>query len=196
MTFLVLASKSPRRASLLAALGWKFRIVDPEILEHNGAGEEPHETCKRLALEKARSISGRFPEEVVVGADTIVVLKGNVLGKPRDDEESFKMINGLSGRCHEVMTGVAVCQGDRCLCAVERTTVSFRPLSFREIEAYVATGEGKDKAGAYAIQGKGSLLVSRIDGCYFNVVGLPLYRLSLLLGELGISLSRHWEEFK
>jgi septum formation protein len=196
MNSLVLASKSPRRESLLSALGWKFRIVDPEIRENNGIEETPRDTCMRLAIEKAGTVSRRFPQDIVIGADTIVVLEGKALGKPKDDGESIEMIRCLSGRCHEVMTGIAVCKGDCCLVDVETTKVSFRPLSSREIEAYVATGEGKDKAGAYAIQGKGSLLVSKIDGCYFNVVGLPLYRLSLLLGRLEISLSRQWEGFE
>lgn len=196
MNSLVLASKSPRRESLLSVLGWKFRIVDPEIREKNGIEETPRDTCMRLAIEKAGAVSRRFPKDIVIGADTMVVLEGKALGKPRDDGESLEMIRCLSGRCHEVMTGIAVFKGDCCLVDVETTKVSFRPLSSREIEAYVATGEGKDKAGAYAIQGKGSLLVSKIDGCYFNVVGLPLYRLSLLLGRLEISLPRQWEGFE
>lgn len=196
MNSLVLASKSPRRESLLSVLGWKFRIVDPEIMEKNGIEEAPRDACRRLAIEKARAVSRRFPEDIVIGADTMVVLEGKGLGKPRDDGESLEMIRCLSGRGHEVMTGIAVCRGDCCLVDAETTKVSFRSLSSREIEAYVATGEGKDKAGAYAIQGKGSLLVSKIDGCYFNVVGLPLYRLSLLLGRLEISLSLQWEGFE
>ena len=196
MNSLVLASKSPRRKSLLSALGWKFRIIDPEIREKNGIGETPQETCVRLAVEKAGAVSKRFPEDIVIGADTMVVLEGKAFGKPQDDVESLEMIRCLSGRCHEVMTGIAVCKGDRCLGDFETTRVSFRLLSVLEIEAYVATGEGKDKAGAYAIQGKGSLLISKIDGCYFNVVGLPLHRLSLLLGRFDISLSRQWEGFE
>lgn len=196
MNSLVLASKSPRRESLLSALGWKLKIVDPGIRERNGIEETPRDTCMRLAVEKAGAVSRRFPEDIVIGADTMVVLEGKAFGKPQDDVESIEMIRCLSGRCHEVMTGIAVCKGDCCLVDVETTKVSFRPLSSREIEAYVATGEGKDKAGAYAIQGKGSLLVSKIDGCYFNVVGLPLYRLSLLLGRLEISLPRQWEGFE
>lgn len=196
MNPLVLASTSPRRESLLSALGWNFRVVDPAISEKNGSGETPQTTCRRLALEKARAVSQKFPGEVVVGADTIVVLEGKTLGKPLDDQESLEMIQALSGRWHEVMTGIAVCLGNRCLDDVEVTRVSFRPLSPREIEAYIATGEGRDKAGAYAIQGKGSLLVSKIDGCYFNVVGLPLFRLGLLLEQMGFPLFQQWRESK
>jgi septum formation protein len=196
MNSLVLASKSPRRKSLLFKLGWNFRVADPGVSEESANGEPPQSTCRRLALQKAQAVLKRYPEDIVVGADTIVVLEGKVMGKPRDDLESFEMIRELSGRCHEVMTGIAVCRGDHCIDGVEITRVSFRALSPREIEAYVATGEGRDKAGAYAIQGKGSLLVSRIEGCYFNVVGLPLHRLSLILAQFGLSLSRQWEEFK
>ena len=196
MTSLVLASKSPRRKSLLFKLGWNFRVADPGVSEESASGEPPQSTCRRLALQKAQAVLKRYPDDIVVGADTIVVLEGKVMGKPRDDLESFEMIRELSGRCHEVMTGIAVCGGDHCIDDVEVTRVSFRALSPREIEAYVVTGEGRDKAGAYAIQGKGSLLVSRIEGCYFNVVGLPLHRLSLILAQFGLSLSRQWEEFK
>jgi len=190
----VLASQSPRRKELLWQLGWKFRIVEPGIEEKAIPGEKPEEFCRRLALEKARAITGKFPEDIVIAADTIVVVDGEIMGKPRDEEECGVMLRALSGRTHEVMTGVAVCSGPQCLADVETTRVSFRVLSETEIEAYIRTGEGKDKAGAYGIQGRGALLVSSIDGCYFNVVGLPLHRLSLILGELGISLTRQWEE--
>ncbi|MFA0888589.1 MAG: nucleoside triphosphate pyrophosphatase [Synergistales bacterium] len=196
MTSLVLASISPRRKSLLTALGWKFHVVDPAVGETNGDGELPKDLCRRLAMEKARAVSLKYPGELVIGADTIVALEGEPLGKPKDEKEALKMIRSLSGRCHDVMTGIAVCQKDRCLVDVEVTRVKFRPLSSCEIGAYVSTGEGRDKAGAYAIQGKGALLVSEIQGCYFNVVGLPLYRLSLLIDRFGIPLSRQWEEFR
>lgn len=196
MTSLVLASKSPRRRRLLSALGWNFRVVDPAVGERNGEGELPVDLCRRLALEKARAVSLKCPDNLVLGADTIVALDGVALGKPKDDGEAVEMIRRLSGRSHDVMTGIAVCRSDRRLVDVEVTRVSFRALADSEIKAYVSTGEGRDKAGAYAIQGKGSLLVSEIRGCYFNVVGLPLYRLSLLIDRFGIPLSRQWEEFK
>jgi septum formation protein len=190
---LVLASKSPRRETLLSTLGWKFRIVDPGVEERHLAGESPEKACRRLAIEKARAVSGRFPGNLVIGADTIVVHQGKILGKPKDAPEAFEMLRSLSGSRHEVMTGVALCHGGLCIDEVEKTLVSFRPLSDEEIAAYVATGEGRDKAGAYAIQGRGALLVSGISGCYFNVVGLPLFRLSLLLERFGVPLSRQWE---
>ena len=193
MKAFVLASQSPRRKELLRQLGWKFRIVEPGIEEKTILGEKPEEFCRRLALEKARAVTGKSPEDIVIAADTIVVVDGEIMGKPRDEEECGFMLRTLSGRTHEVMTGVAVCSGLHCLADVETTRVSFRALSETEIDAYIGTGEGKDKAGAYGIQGRGALLVSSIEGCYFNVVGLPLHRLSLILGELGIPLARQWE---
>ena len=189
----VLASQSPRRKELLRQLGWDFRVVEPEIEEKAIQGEKPGEFCRRLALDKARAVTGKFPDDIVIAADTIVVLDGEIMGKPNDEGECRAMLGALSGRSHEVMTGVAACSGPRWLAGVETTRVSFRGLSEPEIDAYIATGEGKDKAGAYGIQGRGALLVSSIEGCYFNVVGLPLHRLSLILGELGISLARQWE---
>lgn len=193
MNSLVLASKSPRRETLLSALGWKFRIVDPKVVEFHLPGEPPEKTCRRLAIEKARAVSQRFPESFVIGADTIVVHEGKILGKPKDDTEAAEMIRALSGRTHEVITGIALWKREGCLDDIEVTRVTFRPLSEGEIAAYVATGEGRDKAGGYAIQGRGALLVSGISGCYFNVVGLPLHRLSLLLERFGVPLARQWE---
>jgi len=193
MNPLLLASKSPRREALLSALGWKFRIVDPGVAEVHLPGEPPGKTCRRLALEKAKSVSERYPESFVIAADTIVVHEGKILGKPSDDAEAAAMLRVLSGSTHEVMTGIALCLGGTCLEDVEVTQVSFRSLSEEEIAAYVSTGEGKDKAGAYAIQGLGALLVSGISGCYFNVVGLPLHRLSLMLERFKVPLIRQWE---
>lgn len=193
MNSFVLASKSPRRENLLSALGWKFRIVDPKVVERHFPGELPEKTCRRLAIEKARAVSQMHPESFVIGADTIVVHEGKILGKPKDDAEAAEMIRTLSGSTHEVVTGIALWRRGDCLDDIEVTRVSFRPLSEEEIEAYVATGEGRDKAGAYAIQGRGALLVSGISGCYFNVVGLPLHRLSLMLERFGVPLARQWE---
>lgn len=156
-------------------------------------GEDPPVACQRLALEKAGAVSKQFPADVVIGADTVVVLDGKAMGKPRDAEHCREMIRRLSRRSHEVMTGIAVCRGDRCISDLERTLVHFRSLSDEEIDAYVATGEGLDKAGGYGIQGRGALLVSSIEGCYFNVVGLPLQRLSRILGQFGFSLKSQWE---
>lgn len=192
---LLLASGSPRRRALLAELGWNFECRSPDVDESPLSGEAPEALCERLARLKAESLDAR-EGVLVLAADTIVVVDGRILGKPADLEEGRKMLARLQGREHEVLTGLALRWAGRTVSAVERTTVRFRHLSAGEIAAYIATGEGTDKAGSYAIQGKGALLVSAIDGDYFNVVGLPLCRLGMLLGTLGLDLERLWAGFR
>lgn len=189
---LVLASGSPRRRALLAELGWRFECVSPDVDESPLSGESPEALCERLARAKAESLQDTRAGAMVLAADTIVVVDGRILGKPADPEEGRRMLALLQGREHEVMTGVALRSSGRTVSAVERTRVRFRPLTAAEIAAYVATGEGADKAGSYAIQGGGSLLVSSIEGDYFNVVGLPLCRLGRLMESVGLSLERLW----
>ncbi len=188
---ILLASGSPRRRALLAALGWRFEWTAPRVDESPLPGEAPEALCERLARLKAEA-----PEVgegvLVLAADTIVVVDGRVLGKPADLGESRNMLARLQGRRHEVLTGVALRWNGRTASAVERTEVCFRSLTPGEVAAYAATGEGMDKAGSYAIQGRGALLVSGIDGDYFNVVGLPLCRLGMLLESVGLSLERLW----
>ncbi|MDR2527962.1 MAG: Maf family protein [Synergistaceae bacterium] len=188
----VLASGSPRRRELLTALGWGFRAVVPQIDETPRPGEAPEALCARLARMKADSVAIREGNALVIAADTVVVMNRDILGKPRDKSEGLKMILSLQGRTHEVLTGLSLRWRKRALDAVERTRVTFRPLNETAARAYAATGEGMDKAGAYAIQGKGSLLVSSIKGDYFNVVGLPLCKLGAMVGELGLSLPSLW----
>ena len=189
---LCLASGSPRRRALLHDLGWEFETVSPDVDESPLPGETPESLCERLARLKAEAGAQQIPgaETLVLAADTIVVVDGRVLGKPSDREEACAMLRLLQGRAHEVMTGVALCWRGQLLSGVERTAVHFRPLTEREVRAYAATGEGDDKAGAYAIQGKGALLVSAIEGDYFNVVGLPLCRLGRMMEDLGLELER------
>lgn len=190
---LVLASSSPRRQAFLRDLGWDFHIEPSNIDESYILGETPEEMALRLAVSKALDVWRRSRENWVIGADTIVVIDGTVLGKPADEEEAKRMIRMLQGRTHTVMTGAAVVRPDGgMLSCVEKTDVTFRSMTEDEAEAYVEQGESMDKAGAYAIQGKGMLLVERVDGCYFNVVGLPLERLSRMLAELGWPLSEQW----
>mgnify|MGYP000871216038 FL=1 len=188
---ILLASGSPRRRALLADLDWRFEWTAPRVDESPLPGEAPEALCERLACLKAEA-----PEVgegvLVLAADTIVVVDGRVLGKPADLLESRNMLARLQGRRHEVLTGVALRWNGRTASAVERTEVCFRPLTPGEVAAYAATGEGMDKAGSYAIQGRGALLVSGIDGDYFNVVGLPLCRLGMLLESVGLSLERLW----
>jgi septum formation protein len=189
---LILASGSPRRRELLAALGWPFTVCVPQVDEGLLPGEGAEVACERLARTKGRSVASLFPSSWVVAADTLVVVDGTVLGKPRTDRSSLEMLRMLQGRSHWVLTGVAVCAAGRTESAVERTRVTFRPLSEEDMAAYVESGEGDDKAGAYAIQGLGSLMVSSIEGDYFNVVGLPMCRLGRIFEALGRPLAEQW----
>ena len=190
---IILASGSPRRRELLAGLGWNFEVIPPQVDEKKIDGEPPAELVKRLAEEKASSVASRFLGNWVLGADTVVALEGRILGKPNSEGEAAEMIAELSGRTHSVFTGVALIAPDgRKLINAEETRVTFRPLEKEDILAYIALGESMDKAGAYAIQERGTLLAERIDGCYFNVVGLPLFRVSQMFAEMGIELSEQW----
>ena len=190
---IILASGSPRRRELLAGLGWNFEVIPPQVDEKKIDGEPPAELVKRLAEEKASSVASRFLGNWVLGADTVVALEGRILGKPNSEGEAAEMIAELSGRTHSVFTGVALIAPDgRKLINAEETRVTFRPLEKEDILAYIALGESMDKAGAYAIQERGTLLAERIDGCYFNVVGLPIFRVSQMFAEMGIALSEQW----
>jgi septum formation protein len=182
---LVLASKSPRRAELLRRLGLEFRIVAAEVDESYVDHEMPADHAERLAREKAITIARQESGALVIGCDTIVIIDSDVLGKPRDKDEALRMLLRLAGRDHEVITGVAVASGERMYSAIERVRVRFRSLGRSECEAYVATGEPMDKAGAYGIQGFGSALVDSIEGDYFAVVGLPVSRTLQLLNRAG-----------
>ena len=190
---IILASGSPRRRELLAGLGWNFEVIPPQVDEKKIYGEPPAELVKLLAEEKASSVASRFLGNWVLGADMVVALEGRILGKPNSEGEAAEMIAELSGRTHSVFTGVALIAPDgRKLINAEETRVTFRPLEKEDILAYIALGESMDKAGAYAIQERGTLLAERIDGCYFNVVGLPLFRVSQMFAEMGIALSEQW----
>lgn len=173
---LVLASASPRRRELLASLGLDFEIQIPNIDETPRPGEAPRMFAERLALEKAEAIPADTAT-ILISADTIVVQGHVILGKPRNEEEAFSMLEGLSGQSHEVITGVCVKQGKRTEVFSVVTNVEFRPLTKYEITAYIASGDPMDKAGAYAIQGGAAHMVRAISGSYTNVVGLPLCEL-------------------
>lgn len=188
---LILASASPRRAELLRRLGLDFLVVPSRCRETVlASASSPAEAVLCAARAKAEEVSRRYPEALVIAADTIVACSGRLLGKPRDAEEAREMLRLLSGRWHEVWTGVVVCHRASGRSAEEAvlTRVCFRDLTEAEIEGYIATGEPFDKAGSYAIQGYGGLLVERIEGCYTNVVGLPLTRLALMLRGFGVEL--------
>lgn len=181
---LVLASGSPRRREILAALGLTFTVRLPDPEETIVPGESPESAVLRLAEQKADSVSVA-PSELVLAADTVVVLDGDLLGKPVDDREAIEMLMRLGGRSHEVFTGLALRVERRTVSMVTRTEVTFRSFDRVECEAYVATGEPLDKAGAYGIQGFGSALVDRIHGDFFNVMGLPVATLLRLFDSLG-----------
>jgi len=211
MPRLILASSSPRRRQLLSDLGLPFEVRESNVAEDEEASgatglAQAVEVARRLAQCKAEAVARSLGPEaagaiegvgvdgavavgpLVIGADTVVVLDGHILGKPRDAAEARGMLRELAGRRHTVVTGVAVCDvaSGRSLVAHEETRVFMRGLAADEIAAYVATGEPLDKAGAYAVQGLGALLVERIEGCYFNVVGLPLARLGSMLESFGV----------
>ncbi len=190
MSQIILASSSPRRRSLIRLLGLNFRTLSTNIDEKPLPGERPDEFVCRLALKKADAVACRAHAGVVLGCDTAVAVEGELFGKPGTAAEAKRMLRALSAKSHEVWSGLALLDLNRGLrwLDAERTVVYFKELSDQEIEGYVASGEPIDKAGAYAIQGKGALFIPRIEGCFFNVVGLPLYRLHSLLQKAGISL--------
>jgi len=182
---IILASQSPRRAELLGRLGLDFQIVPSEVDESFVDHEMPADHSERLAREKALRVGFDTPDALVIGADTIVLLDSDVLGKPRDEEDAVAMLMRLQGREHEVFTSVAVAMENRCESALERVRVRFRRLDRHECERYVSTGEPMDKAGAYGIQGFGSALVAEIHGDYFAVMGLPVVKTLELIRRFG-----------
>lgn len=184
MPRVILASASPRRRELMTLIGIPHEVRPADIDETYLPGETPRGHALRLAREKAQRIAE--PDAVVVGSDTIVVIDGEVLGKPRDDDDAARMLERLSGQSHTVITAVAVSWNGRVLAEAESVEVTFRPLTDQEIRDYIATREPMDKAGAYGIQGFGATIVARVDGDYFAVMGLPLQRMVALMRELGL----------
>ena len=183
---LVLASASPRRAELLRAAGFAFEVVVADVDERANPGESPSTYVRRLAAEKSASALAivKDPEAIVLGADTTVVVDDVFLGKPASDDDGAAMLRRLSGRGHQVLTGISLRRGALEIGRVESTTVRFAPLSEDDVAWYVASGEGRDKAGAYAIQGLASRFIPKIDGSYANVVGLPVAAVVELLRQL------------
>jgi septum formation protein len=185
---ILLASASPRRAELLQDAGIAFEALPVQVDEARCATEAPLALVRRLAEAKARTGAARVSgPALIIGADTEVVLDGEVLGKPASDDDARRMLRRLNGRTHEVITGVAVLRLPDHLRCVEHevTRVTFAPLRDADIDAYVASEEHRDKAGGYAIQGRGGIFITGVEGCYFNVVGLPLARLARMLRAMG-----------
>ncbi len=190
---LILASASARRAEILHAAGLQFQILSSAVDETLVPGESPQDLVRRLAQTKAELVAARaVGPAIVIAADTVIALEGRILGKPRSTDDARSMLEQLSGRTHAVHTGIALIRlpDTERRTAVETTLVTFSPLERDDILHYLASGEPFDKAGAYAIQGRAGRFIPRIDGCYFNVVGLPLARVYQLLRELGWSEDR------
>jgi septum formation protein len=183
---LILASSSPRRAELLRAAGITFIVRAADVDETIRPHELPRDYVVRLSREKARAVAR--DNELTLGADTTVVINGEIAGKPVDPEDAERMLRALSGRWHEVLTGVTLARADQTLSAIASTRVKFAQLSDAEINWYVSTGEPMDKAGAYAIQGYASIFVERIEGSYSNVVGLPVQLAYKLAQQMGVEL--------
>lgn len=190
MKTVVLASASPRRQELLKQIGLEFDVVVKSVDETLPEGVLAETAVKEVALRKARAAAEFYNEGIIIGADTVVVYRGKIMGKPTDFSEAVQTLKNLSGSEHKVITGFCVIDtlSGKCVTASETTRVFFRELAENEIWAYVNSGEPMDKAGSYGIQGLGAVLVNKIDGCYFNVVGLPLTKLILTLKEFGIEV--------
>lgn len=184
---LILASQSPRRKELLGLFGIPFSVRVADIDETIDPARPPYDEVARLSRQKAEAIP-HGPDDVVIAADTIVVCEGKILGKPTDEDDAFRMLRLLSGKDHQVMTGLTVLRGNIATVCTEVTDIRFRELSDREIWTYIRSGEPMDKAGSYGIQGGGALFAQGIHGDYFNVVGLPVCRLGQILREIAPEL--------
>ncbi|RYG67669.1 septum formation protein Maf [bacterium] len=194
MPSIVLASASPRRSQLLGDLGVAFTVAPSAAIEPpptQADRENPGAYVETLARLKGQSDG---TDSIFIGADTVVVIDNDILGKPKSEEEARAMLARSRGRTHRVYTGVSVSQGEKCFSTHRITEVTFGKFSDAFIAKYVATGEPMDKAGAYAAQGKGALLIEKIEGDYFNVVGLPLFALGQLLREFGVEIEEYWAE--
>ena len=186
---LILASKSPRRRQLLEQMGLQFRVVTAQADETMDPAKPVDQEIGRVSRLKAEAVRSQVQaEDIIIAADTLVCIDGKRLGKPHTEREAAAMQRQLSGRDHTVVTGVSVSRGDRTQTFTEQTRIHFRSLSEAEIQAYVATGEPMDKAGAYGIQGLAGLFVTALDGDYYNVMGLPICRLTQVLRSFGITV--------
>ncbi len=190
MERLTLASGSPRRQEILTNLGLNFTVLPANIDESPQLSEEPQSYALRMAVQKAMAAANKVESGLIIGADTIVVVDGQIMGKPRDVAEAAQQLRVLSGREHIVFSGLGIVDKTtgRTVSTLEQTIVYFREMSDAEIQSYIRTGEPLDKAGSYGIQGKGAVFIRRIEGDYFNVVGLPIAKLYSLLAELGYEL--------
>jgi len=192
MKDIILASASPRRQQLLKQIGIKFNVIPSTMDEVMNNALEPSQVAISLASQKCKDVVSQIQKDcIVIGADTIVVKDNQLLGKPKNEEDAFNMLKYLNGEWHEVVTGLCLYRtcDKKSICDYEATRVKIANNSDEFIKAYIGTKEPFDKAGAYGIQGYGSLIVEKIEGCYFNVMGLPIYKLSCMLDELGYSIN-------
>lgn len=187
---IILASQSPRRKKLLEKMDLVFQVIPSDLVEMPPMGDKPNAYSSRTALEKAIKVGERYPNHLIIGADTVVALQDRIMGKPKSKEEASLMLSRLSNQWHEVWTGYCVYNKAKSIQIVKAVCshVLFRNLTVEEIDAYVATGEPEDKAGSYAIQGQGKALVKKIKGSYHNIIGLPTIELGKTLYQLGISI--------
>ena len=195
MREIILASQSPRRQELLKNIGVKFEIIKSDFCENiSGIDDKPEKIAQQLAYGKAKDVSDKLDEGIILGADTIVVFDGEIYGKPKDEEDAVRMLNNLSGKTHQVITGVALIdkKNDKTVVGHETTSVTFNKLTQDEIKAYIKSGDYIGKAGGYGIQNKGAILINKIEGCYFNVVGLPINKVYQMLKELNEYVYKHW----
>ena len=188
---IILASKSPRRKEILTNLGFEFEVITAETDESSDI-TDPESLVQVLAVRKGRAVWGKHPENdtLIISCDTVVSLDGKILGKPEDPENAVEMLRSLSGKKHTVISGLALFLNGKTISAIDSTDVYFAEMSDEFIKSYVASGDPMDKAGAYAVQGKTSLYIDKLDGCYFNVVGLPVRLLAKLLSQLGLDPTR------
>jgi septum formation protein len=192
MKQIILASKSPRRKSILEQVGLKFSIVVSDFDEETIKFKTPQEMVKKLSFEKAKIVAAKNPKAVIIGADTTVIFKKEIIGKPRSKSDAIRILNLLSGNVHEIVTGFTVMEGKKSITGHVSSKAKFKKLSDQEIKAYVATGEPMDKAGGYGIQDKGGLFIEEIEGDYFNVVGLPISAVAKALKEFGVEITKNW----
>ncbi len=190
MKTIILASSSPRRKELLGKIGLKFEVEPADYEEDIKSGSDPHQIARRISLGKARSVAGKHKNAIVIAADTFIVLEGQILGKPHKEVAARKMLERISGRSHSVITGFSIIDTDtnKIISRSVETKVYIKKLTPAEIISYVKSGEPNDKAGAYAIQGLGAVIVEKIEGDYFNVMGLPLSALTEALKEFKINI--------
>lgn len=190
MKEVILASASPRRKELLERIGLRFKVEPSEYEENILSGLEPHELARKISLEKAKVVADKHRNAIVIAADTFIVFDGRILGKPHTKTEARKMLEAISGKSHSVITGFSIIDTgkNKTLSRAVETRVHIRKLTLAEIDAYIKSGEPLDKAGAYAIQELGAVFVEKIEGDYFNVIGLPLSALTEALKEFGIKV--------